>query len=87
MMALVQYIFDNVCLVICVIVTFYFTTLQFQYFVSNDDIASISIRKFNLEPKDQYPTYTICLYGNYKGFIGPENLTFCLLYTSDAADE
>lgn len=32
------------------------TSLQFQYYIDNEDLASISFREFNSKFKDQYPT-------------------------------
>ena len=37
------------------------TYLQFKYYLNNEDLASISYRKFNKEEKDEYPTISICL--------------------------
>ena len=51
----------NIFLAICLIMTGYMTYLQFQYFLSNEDVASISFHRFDAGNKNQYPTYTICL--------------------------
>ena len=56
------------CLVICISSAVYMTYLQFKYYLNNEDLASISYRKFNTEEKDEYPTISICL-SNYGGHI------------------
>ena len=38
-----------------------FTWLQFKYYLSNEDLTSISYRQFDTKGIDQYPTYTICM--------------------------
>ena len=47
-------------LLVCLGFTCYQTYLQFREYVGNEDNASIEYRNFNLEEKDQYPTFTIC---------------------------
>ena len=60
-------VIDNVLFIIflstCLALTCYQTYLQFSEYVKNEDTASIEYRKFNLEEKDLYPTYSICLWG------------------------
>ena len=51
----------KILLSLCLIMTGYMTYLQFQYFLSNEDVASISFHRFVAGTKNQYPTYTICL--------------------------
>ena len=48
-------------------------SLQFKYYFDNEDVASISYREFNVEVKDQYPTFTICLLGRLNGDIFKNN--------------
>ena len=38
-----------------------FTWLQFEYYLSNEDLTLIAYRNFDTNGIDQYPTYTICL--------------------------
>ena len=54
----------NIFLALCLILTGYMTYLQFQYFLSNEDVASISFHRFVAGNRNQYPTYTICLESN-----------------------
>ena len=69
-------------LLVCFSMACYMTYLQFDYYLQNEDLASISYRKFNSESKDQYPTFTICLLGSSGGifkesgvFLHSTNLT------------
>ena len=50
----------------CLLSAFYMTYLQFKYYLNNEDMASISYRKFNKEERDEYPSISICLAG-YRG--------------------
>ena len=58
--------FENVSikifLAICLGLTSYVTYVQFREYLKNEDIASIQYRKFNLEEKDMYPTFTVCFW-------------------------
>ena len=54
----------KILLSLCLIMTGYMTYLQFKYFLSNEDVASISFHRFVAGNKNQYPTYTICLVTN-----------------------
>ena len=56
----VENIFLMICISFCLGFTCYETYLQFREYVRNEDNASIEYRNFNLEEKDQYPTFTIC---------------------------
>ena len=38
---------------------------QYQRYMNNHDISSISYRRFNSESKDAYPSYSICLYSSF----------------------
>ena len=40
------------------------TAKQVMRFLENDDSTAIHFRRFNLSPKDKYPTFTICLTGS-----------------------
>ena len=51
----------NCILLICIISTGYMSFLQFKYYLSNEDVSAITYHKFNAEPQDEYPTFTICL--------------------------
>ena len=51
----------KILLSLCLIMAGYMTYLQFKYFLSNEDVASISFHRFVAGNKNQYPTYTICL--------------------------
>ena len=74
--------FENVSfiifLLICLGLTSYVTYVQFLEYLKNEDTASIEYRKFNLEEKDLYPTFTLCFWpiqlgahfdGNHYSFI------------------
>ena len=52
--------------------TLYMVHLQFAYFLQNDDFVSMSYRHFNSEEKDEYPIFTICVYG-FNGAIFDES--------------
>ena len=52
---------QNFFLLVCLFTAGYMTILQFKYYIANDDVASISYRKFNSESKDQYPSITVCV--------------------------
>ena len=39
---------------------------QFRLYLSNEDSSSVSYREFNLQEKDLYPTFSICLHEYYK---------------------
>ena len=60
-------VIENIVFVIflstCLGLTCFQTYVQFSEYVKNEDTASIEYRKFNLEGKDLYPTYSICFYG------------------------
>ena len=47
----------------------YMTYLQFKYYLDNEDLASISYRRFNNDENDEYPTFTICFNGISSGNI------------------
>ena len=40
--------------------------VQLDYYMKNDDSASISYQVFNNQEKDEYPTFTIC-FTDYSG--------------------
>ena len=56
--------FDNLALILCLILSGFLVKLQLDYYLENDDIASISFCKIEEGGKDQYPTYTICLFSD-----------------------
>ena len=63
-MQVIENVLYIIFLSICLSFTCYQTYVQFSDYVKNEDTASIEYRKFNLEEKDQYPTYSIC-FGSY----------------------
>ena len=64
-MRLLETYFYRISLLICLSSACYMTYLQFKYYLNNDDLASISKwnQRFNKEENDEYPTFTICLFG------------------------
>ena len=38
----------------------FFTILQMQRYLQNDDISRFAFKQFNVSPRDKYPTFTIC---------------------------
>ena len=58
--------FDHLLLFGCFVLASYFTTIQFIKYSKDYDISLVSYRKlkFDSESKDQYPTYTVCIYGS-----------------------
>ena len=38
---------------------------QYQMYMNNHDISSISYRRYNSESKDDYPSFSICLYSSF----------------------
>ena len=48
----------------CCIFATYMTAKQIIRFLENDDSTAIHFRRFNLSPKDTYPTFSICLTGS-----------------------
>ena len=61
-MALLESLCDKMYLIFCLVLASMFTYLQFKYYLSNEDLTTISYRKFATNGIDQYPTYTISLY-------------------------
>ena len=65
----------------CFVIAGYMVNHQFQLYVNNEDSSSVSYRKFNAEPQDTYPTYTVCIssvYGDiFKGddFLGISSIS------------
>ena len=57
-------VFENLPILIFAVICFglacYETYKQFREYIRNEDTASIEYRNFNLEEKDQYPTFSIC---------------------------
>ena len=57
-------VFENLSILIFAVICFglacYETYKQFREYIRNEDTASIEYRNFNLEEKDQYPTFSIC---------------------------
>ena len=41
----------------------YMTYLQFKYYLSNEDVASISYKQFSDKKENKYPDFSISLYG------------------------
>ena len=60
-MKLLETCFYRACLILCLFSAGYMTYLQFKHYLTNEDVASISYRRFNEEEKDEYPTISICL--------------------------
>ena len=60
-MRLIEKILSNAILFACVCMATYMTYLQFNFYLNNDDLASISYRRFNEEEKDQYPKIALCM--------------------------
>ena len=56
--------FENLSILIFAVICFglacYETYKQFREYIRNEDTASIEYRNFNLEEKDEYPTFSIC---------------------------
>ena len=71
-MRLLEVGFYRICLFICLSSVCYMTYLQFMYYLSNEDLASISYQKFNQEEKDEYPIFSVCFLG-YNGEIYKES--------------
>ena len=71
-MQVLEKCFNRLRLLICLSSVCYMTYLQFMYYLSNEDLASISYQKFNKEEKDEYPIFSICLLG-YNGEIFKES--------------
>lgn len=46
---------------ICVLLAIYYSIVQAERFLRNEDSSQISFRHFNEKPKDQYPEFTFCL--------------------------
>ena len=61
-------IFYVVVLSIACLLTF----LQYQKYMKNEDVSSISYRRFNIERRDVYPSFSICLYSSF-GMIFKQN--------------
>ena len=64
---------------LCMAITSYLVGLTLIHYLQNNETSVVSPKKFNLTPKDLYPTYTICfvekitgdiLYGQYIGTDG-----------------
>ena len=64
------FVYDLLCVSLCL----YMTYLQFSNYAEDNDSSAISFRKFNKEPKDLYPSFSICFWGT-KGEILNEDRT------------
>ena len=62
-MRLVEACLHRLCLLICLLSTCYMTYFQFKYYFNDEDLLAITYRKFNAEEHDEYPTFSICVYG------------------------
>ena len=62
-MRLIETYFYRISLLVCLSSACYMTYLQFKYYRNNEDLASISYRRFNNDENDEYPTFTICFHG------------------------
>ena len=49
--------------IVCFIMASYMTYLQFKYYLSNEDVASISYKQFSYKKENKYPDFSISLYG------------------------
>ena len=56
--------FDILVLILCFIFSGWMVKLQLDYFLENDDVASISFRNIEEGVEGQYPTYSICLFSD-----------------------
>ena len=50
------------------------TTKQVLHFLENDDATAIHYRRFNISPKDKYPTFSICFTGSEINWYHAESL-------------
>ena len=46
---------------LCIVVTIYLVVITLCEYLKNEDTTIVAVKRFNQEPKDAYPTYTICL--------------------------
>ena len=60
----------------CIFLVLLLTYQQFWAYLSNQDSSSVSYRKFNVEEKDIYPTFSICLYSNNGGILKQDSKLF-----------
>ena len=67
-MTLTQKHVDWFFLLLCSAMAIYLVVLQLKNYLANEDLISMSYRRFNSEEKDEYPTLTICFDG-YRGAI------------------
>ena len=58
----------------CFVLAGYMTFLQFQNFRNNNDLSMVSFRKFNAEPHDLYPTFSICIKGKRGQIFNPKDI-------------
>ena len=58
--SLKQFSVGTLTLLCCIFAT-YMTAKQVMRFLENGDSTAIHFRRFNLSPKDKYPTFSICL--------------------------
>ena len=54
---------ENCFLVLCLVMAGYMSFLQLKNYLGNEDLASISFRKFEPSSSPQYPTFTMCISG------------------------
>ena len=54
---------ENCFLVLCLVMAGYMSFLQLKNYLDNEDLASISFRKFEPSSSPQYPTFTMCISG------------------------
>ena len=65
----IKRVVERLLLLACMGLAGYMVFLQFQYFLHNHDLSSISHRKFNSDAQDKYPIFTICYIGTRGGYI------------------
>ena len=55
----------------CIWLVLFMVYQQFKLYLNNQDSSSVSYRSFNLQEKDLYPTFSICLHSNKGGILKP----------------
>ena len=49
--------------IVCFILATYMTTILIDRYNANKDVTSIKFKKYNLTPRDKYPTFSLCFQG------------------------
>ena len=52
----------------------YYSLLQVLDYIKNEDVSSVSYVKYNDEPDDMYPTFSICLWPDVDDIEYEDNL-------------